>query len=214
MLDNWQKTELLNDGYTIIRKLIPKDLVSCALKTINMKLGEAALSRTSDLGEFSPDCQCYDKDIVNLLHKSPLSGILNNLFGNGNAGTPNSAQVALRFPTTTKSCESWHIDGEGELLPFNLLVGISLFDQSPGGGCLFGYPGSHLKVQKHFGNLKALKLDNPCEILLNAGDVILMHQMTAHFVGNNLSDQIRYQVYFRIWHRDLNQQKRLIKEYL
>ena len=203
-----QKLEFKRDGFIIIRQIIPNKLIISALKTINTKLGESASSCYSDLGEFRPDTQCHHQDIVNLLYKSPLFEILNELFGHGKVGKPVSAQVALKFPSTCSSNEKWHIDGNGELLPFNLLAGISLSDQQSGGGCLFGYPGSHFKVQENFSKLEQLKLKSPFEIILNAGDIVLMHQMTAHFVGSNLLHQIRYQVYFRIWHQDLENHRK------
>jgi hypothetical protein len=210
-LNHAEKMEFFKNGYIIIRNLIPKDLLSRALKTINIKIGNAASSCSSDLEEFRPDSQCYHPDIVDLLCKSSIYNILNDLIGNGKVGKPSSAQVAVRFPTLSTRSDSWHIDGENEFLPFNLLVGISLSDQKPGSGCLFGYPGSHFKVQKYFPILKILDLNNAFEIVLNAGDVVLMHQMTAHYAGCNLSSEIRYQIYFRIWHTELDKHLSIIR---
>lgn len=207
-LKETEKLEFVKEGFIILRNVIPKELISRALKSVNIKIGQAAYSCSSDLEDFRLDAQCHNSDIVDLLYKSSLFDILNDLFGNGNVGRPSSAQVAIRFPTYSRICESWHIDGQNEILPFNLLVGISLCNQNSGFGCLFGYPGSHFKVQKQFQNLKLLQLRNPVEIVLNAGDVVFMHQMTAHFAGNNLSDQIRYQVYFRIWHNELEEHRK------
>jgi hypothetical protein len=208
LLNDIEKLGFINDGFIVLRNLIPKSLVNRALKTINVKLGNAASSCSSDLEDFRADTQCYHSDIVDLLYKSSIYDILNDLFGDGKVGKPSSAQVALRFPTFSTTCDSWHIDGTNELLPFNLLVGISLSDQKPGGGCLFGFRGSHFKVKKSFPNLKDLNLKNPFEIVLNSGDVVLMHQMTAHYAGCNLSNEIRYQVYFRIWHTDLQEHRK------
>ena len=205
-----QTCKFKKDGYVVIKGLISHLDINRALRTINTQIGEAALSDSIDLEEFKPDRQCDHDDIVNLLYKTHVWNIVKLMFGHSKVGKPRSGQVALRFPNASKDADSWHIDGNGEILPFNLLIGISLCDQTSQGGCLFVFPGSHWKIQNELSNLKSIKLLNAQEIILKAGDVVFLHQMTAHYAGRNLSHKIRYQVYFRIWHEDIQEDRKLI----
>lgn len=122
----------------------------------------------------------------------------------------------------------WHIDGmdKGDHSPFTLLVGIALSDQtSPFMGNLCVWPGSHHHMQgliqdsssvglrrgtssSSFGITDAFDpvvsrpdLGEPEQLLLNQGDVVILHQKVAHRGGPNLSPDIRRMVYFRIQHR-------------
>ena len=40
------------------------------------------------------------------------------------------------------------------------------------------------------------------QLLLRAGDAVVVHQSCVHKVAPNLSPDIRYMVYFRVWHKD------------
>ena len=39
-------------------------------------------------------------------------------------------------------------------------------------------------------------------VILNKGDVVIAHQLLPHRIGLNYSPNIRYQVYYRVWHKD------------
>lgn len=43
----------------------------------------------------------------------------------------------------------------------------------------------------------------PQQLLCNAGDVVLCHYLLAHGAAVNTSPNDRYAVFFRLWHRDL-----------
>ncbi|KAJ8603731.1 hypothetical protein CTAYLR_000238 [Chrysophaeum taylorii] len=114
----------------------------------------------------------------------------------------------------------WHVDGmvKNRHTPFNLLVGVALSDQTqPGAGQLVVYPGSHRvildayrdRVERHNGELYVNGPDpnkplfvNAVDVNLRPGDVVFVHQKTAHKVGENTSPNIRYQLYFRLSHVD------------
>ena len=115
------------------------------------------------------------------------------------------------------SRDHWHIDGQWEsnIPQFSLLVGIYL-TSCPGNG--YGnfttFPGSHRKVRsmltenfeefcsqlrtKIAPNLNTEKDLPPVEIIVNPGDVVLVHPLLAHRAGENWSSQIRHAVYFRL----------------
>eukprot|EP00812_Abedinium_dasypus_P011957 NODE_5494_length_577_cov_271.927203.p1 GENE.NODE_5494_length_577_cov_271.927203~~NODE_5494_length_577_cov_271.927203.p1 ORF type:complete len:106 (+),score=33.83 NODE_5494_length_577_cov_271.927203:3-320(+) len=39
-------------------------------------------------------------------------------------------------------------------------------------------------------------------VLLEPGDIVIVHQMMAHRPGINCSEHIRYQLYYRLFHKD------------
>lgn len=72
------------------------------------------------------------------------------------------------------------------------------------------FPGSHKQLESKFREpcgLDSLVLDGlpfiplaePVLFCTNPGDVILTHYQTAHHIAPNLSPDIRYAVYFRIY---------------
>ena len=121
----------------------------------------------------------------------------------------------------------WHVDGigKGRLTPFSLLVGVALSDQLESGtGNLWAIRGSHTvngKIVSEIGqkmmsegvgyehsmwNARRPNFEHiePTPVLLKKGDIVIIHSKTAHAIGINLSPNIRYQVYFRVRHPDLD----------
>lgn len=118
--------------------------------------------------------------------------------------------------------QQWHTDGmdKGDYAPFTLLIGIALSDQLEtfsGNVCVF--PGSHHILQDfvrsyvtkmaldggvgfntaHFLQNKPM-LKEPLQVLVNVGDVVLLHQKLAHRGGPNYGCEVRRMVYFRVQH--------------
>jgi len=147
-------------------------------------------------------------------------------------GTFHGQQVALRFPQPpevghdvpdVKAGTRYHIDGMGQnkLCPFTLLCGVALSEQTRANmGNLHVFPGSHLNEDVHKYYLEKIDDDNQNEadehkpnlgesvqVLLRPGDVVLAHQLLAHRVGVNTSEHIRYQLYYRVPHKDHAQLK-------
>lgn len=112
----------------------------------------------------------------------------------------------------------YHIDGMGQnkLCPFSLLCGVALSDQTvPNMGNLHVFPGSHLHsgLQKYYvekindddqgeADVSKPDLGESVQVLLRPGDIVLAHQLLAHRVGVNTSEHIRYQLYYRVQHKD------------
>ena len=144
---------------------------------------------------------------------------------------PQGAQIALRFPEIGEAREplgtEWHTDGmrQGRLHPFTLLAGIALSNvPEPLCGNLTVFPGSHVLLQSrltaggklHGYDNECYKPDNvwgdgtlpdlgtPVQLLAARGDLVLAHPNLAHRGGLNFSPDIRYQVYFRIKHKRLD----------
>lgn len=169
------------------------------------------------------------RDIFN---KSPVFwSAVNILLGEGNvapwSGRHHGQQVALRFPQPPqrghdipdiKPGTQYHIDGMGQnkLCPFTLLCGVALSDQTrPNMGNLHVFPGSHLHEGLHTyyrdkinddeqGEADSGKPDlgESVQVLLRPGDIVIAHQLLAHRVGVNTSEHIRYQLYYRVKHKD------------
>jgi hypothetical protein len=110
---------------------------------------------------------------------------------------------------------------------FTMLVGVALSDCVDNlQGNLTVFPGSHLQLEaairdaggpeklfhrdsrvdiaddhqtESLRNLKArVQLNNPVQLKLQAGDVVLAHYQLAHCVAPNSGANIRYQIYFRL----------------
>jgi len=155
-----------------------------------------------------------------------------SLWGSGHAEEQiklnhvHACQIALRFPQMVDAPAHgqlggmhWHTDGinKGDISPFTLLVGIALSDQmEPFAGNLCVFPGSHYSLQPYIRQFAASRepqtvarpnLGEPTQLLLQPGDVVLLHQKLAHRGGPNYSHEVRRMVYFRISHRDHENRK-------
>jgi len=229
-------------GYVVLRRAVPPELVRDALRSINHQLGKPGcwtvdpnpLNAAQLALRLPPDG--LGRDVIN---KSPaLWSALNVLLGAGNVlPWARGQQVALRFPQPPERGHDqpdvmkgtrYHIDGMGQnkLCPFTLLCGVALSDQSrPNCGNLHVFPGSHLNKALHKYYVERIDDDTQNEaddskpdlgastqVLLQPGDVVLAHQLLAHRVGINTSENIRYQLYYRVPHKDHDSFKRRIVE--
>ena len=119
--------------------------------------------------------------------------------------------------------KGYHIDGlpsppgyphngvpAGEVHNFTVLVGVILNDQPTGfRGNFRAHPGSHEEMAAHY---RQHGLDNiaengipqvatapPHQITGHPGDVILANHLTAHGIAPNLSPDVRYNLFTRLW---------------
>lgn len=173
-----------------------------------------------------------------MVQESPrLWSAVNILLGEGNVDRAGarSPQVAMNFPVPPekgfnqpdrRANTIYHIDGMGQnrLHPFTLLCGVALSDQSmPNCGNLNVFPGSHLDADLHRyyrerindetqseADLSKPDVGGPTQVLLQPGDVVIAHQLLAHRIGQNTSEHIRYQLYFRLCRKDHAKFKDLI----
>lgn len=140
-------------------------------------------------------------------------------------------QMESTFPSSGEAHPlgggKWHTDGmdKGDYAPFTLLAGVALSDQTlPYSGNLCVFPGSHYILRDFVRQVAAVTsliepltdstvsarasliaskpvLEEPTQILVKTGDVILLHQKLAHRGGPNFNCEVRRMVYFRISHR-------------
>ena len=113
----------------------------------------------------------------------------------------------------------YHIDGvpypnngvpEGEVHNFTCLVGVLLNDQpTPWRGNFTAWPGSHDRVAAHLrehgvddlaGKKTPHVADGPgTQVTGEAGDVVFANHLTLHGIAPNLSPEVRYNCFFRLW---------------
>lgn len=135
------------------------------------------------------------------------------------------------FLSDTPPGRMWHTDGfcwrgfdkrSCQHSPFTLLVGFTLSDATkPNRGNFSAWPGTHRtnmepmkkfvkKMDRWMANEPGVQyetsdmpdLSDGVQMLTNPGDVVFAHQKLAHRGGPNGSQDIRYQIYFRLSHKN------------
>lgn len=226
-----QKQRLAADGYVVVPGLVPDGLVGAALREINHGLGLTKRPNKDAYADSHDYLSQYVSTpaIMDLLHKSPAWPLAESLLGAGRIEEVTQAQIALRFPSErddSVSERTIHVDGlyskrDGVFskragktrVRYTLGLGVMLSDvPRPDMGNFTVYPGSHRliadKIKK--GGLESLKtgLENnlklppPVQVTGKAGDVVLFNYQLAHDKERNISADIRYMIYFRLWHTD------------
>ena len=221
-----QKQHFVEQGYVQIKAAVPRKLVNTARGAINAALLTPEGVTTDDDGK-AQFCRSLGSSpaILDLLYGSSIWTHAQHLLGKGAVARANNAQIALRAPNqnlqasqdkddATISAKQWHIDGagKGKHSPFSLLVGVTLSPQlKPNHGNLCLFPGSHVTllplikdagVQFITDSEAKPALDNGVQLAAGPGDAVFVHQKLAHRGGPNASSDIRYQVYFRLSHKD------------
>jgi ectoine hydroxylase-related dioxygenase (phytanoyl-CoA dioxygenase family) len=223
MLGWFQKRRLLRDGYVQVRGLIPPPRIEAALRAINRSLGERGLppDRIKEMKArtFCPEIAAAP-ELLELYEATPARALAEAAIGRVRA--PDSAQIALRFPQSPPTTgPTPHIDGmyspdngvaAGTIFHFTALIGIFLSDVTrPDGGNLTVWPGSHQALTSYFKEhgpetllqgWPPVSLEPPRPLTGRAGDVVLAHYCLAHGVTPNLGPDVRYAVYFRLFHQD------------
>ncbi|HEY0713280.1 MAG TPA: phytanoyl-CoA dioxygenase family protein [Polyangia bacterium] len=219
-----ERAALRNDGYVVRRGLVPAALVTSARHAINASLGSNGIppeqlpvfrART-----FTPELVTAPELMA--LFAGPVAALAEAALGPGNVRPPREAQIALRFPTTGGGSPAVpHIDGisapgngvpPGTLFHFTALAAVFLSDvRGDDRGNFTVWPGSHHKVAAHFrahgpqsmvDGFPALELGAPRAIEAEAGDALLAHYALAHGIAPNAGPDVRYAVFFRLFHRD------------
>lgn len=229
VLSESQLRSFMQNGYLVVRDVVPLSLVNAALKRINHDLGipgrmidggvEGAAKLAGNVSN--------SEEVLNMFYLSDACKYVEALIGAGKVASPQGAQIALRFPELGEPREpqgtEWHTDGmrQGKLHPFTLLLGIALSEvREPLAGNFTVFPGSHhalqnlliengkldgyadecYKADSVWGDGTLPDLGTPVQLLASRGDIVLAHPNLAHRGGLNFSPDIRYQVYFRMKH--------------
>jgi len=227
-LDLRIKTQLYEQGYIQIPGAVSRALVDDALKAINHGLGEgipAERIAQYRAQSFLPELQSSPA-ITNLLHRSSAMDALRSVLDVDRIHPVRSGQIALRFPIAGSEPRPAHphIDGmytpsngvrEGTIDNFTALVGVLLSDlPNPNAGNFTVWPGTHRSFGDYFRQhgaeallegLPPIEWPDPAQVTGKAGDLILAHYTLAHGIASNVSPHIRYAVFFRIKHMDIDE---------
>jgi hypothetical protein len=226
MLDSAHRQALRDEGFVVLRQLVPRALVERARATINAQLGSEGIAKDR-LPEFrartfTPEL-CTHPAIMGLYTDSPLAAAAEAAIGRDKVRPPSQGQIALRFPSFPglgpASPAVPHIDGVaspgngvevGTLQHFTALGGVFLSAVPQGDrGNLTVWPGSHRLIEAHFrahgpaaivDRFPDLDLGPPLAIHAEPGDALLAHYALCHGVAPNLGPDVRYAVFFRLSH--------------
>ncbi|RLN69897.1 hypothetical protein BBP00_00000020 [Phytophthora kernoviae] len=234
ILSESQRQSFVRNGYLQIRGAVLLPLANAALRRINHDLGIPGRMIDGGVeGNVKLSGTTSNSDaVLDLYYLSDVCKYVEALVGADQVVPPQGAQVALRFPELGEPREpqgtEWHTDGmrQGRKHPFTLLAGIALSNvPEPLSGNLTVFPGSHValhsrltadgklngyddecyKADSVWGDGTLPDLGVPVQLLASRGDLVLAHPNLAHRGGLNFSPDIRYQVYFRIKHKQLEE---------
>jgi hypothetical protein len=230
MLNSVQLRQMHDDGYLVLKGLVPQAMVTAARHAINHDLGERGLP-PDDLPKYRSQTYCpeINKEAVftDLFNATPVFRVCEQLLGAGKVQRAGSAQIALRFPRpdTEPQPPRGHIDGQGTGIngipkgefsrAFTLLAVVLLSDlPEPHWGNFTVWPGTHRQFETVFqekgpaylaDGIGAVELcSGPVQITGEPGDVVLTHHQIVHTAVPNSGPNIRYATIFRGRHVDVD----------
>ncbi len=219
-----------DDGYLVLKGLVPVALIEAARQAINHDLGERGMP-PGDLNKFRSQTYCPEITrsvaLTDLFNSTPVFSVCEQLLGEGKVQRAGSAQIALRFPRADSEPQAprGHIDGQGNgingipkgefVRGFTLLAVVLLSDlPEPYSGNFTVWPGTHRQFETIFKEkgpaylaegIGAVELCSPpVQITGEPGDVVLTHHQLVHTAVANSSPNIRYAAIFRGRHIDVD----------
>ncbi|MCX5662979.1 MAG: phytanoyl-CoA dioxygenase family protein [Planctomycetota bacterium] len=224
-----QKKLFHEQGYIRLPGLIPPAMVRAARRAINHSLGDRGMNQ-SELSTLRSQTYCREVTnqpvIVDLYHRTPAIDAAESLVGKGKLRPTGSGQIALRFPTLADppGKPHPHVDGmytphngmkEGTIGHFTMLVSVVLSDlPEPDMGNFTVWPGTHRLYESYFREhtpqsllkgMPPVEMPPPTQIIASAGDVVITHYQLAHSVAPHTGPDIRYAIFFRLYHVDHDQ---------
>jgi len=224
-----QKLHFHEEGYVVIKGVVPRVMINRALHAINHSLGEEGMNK-EDLPTLR--AQSYCKELRNeavltdLFNRTPIMPLAESLMGKGDVLPIGGVQIALRFPRPLGEDAPpprGHLDGLGSGLNgsakgtykrgFSGLAVLMLSDlPDVNSGNFTVFPKSHRTFADYFkehgyeiltDGMPRIDLpDPPVMITGQAGDVVLTHHQIVHTAGPNVSPHIRYAAITRLRHKD------------
>jgi hypothetical protein len=225
-----QLRQMRDDGYLVLRGLIPAAMIDDARQAINHHLGEYGLP-PDELPTMRAQTYCRDINrasvFTDLFNRTPLFAVCEQLVGAGNLQETGAVQIALRFPRADREPQEprGHIDGQGtgtNGMPkgtfargFTMLAVVLLADlPEPYWGNFTVWPGTHAQFETVFkeqgpayladGIGRVPLCSGPVQVTGKAGDIILTHHQIVHTAAPNSGPNIRYAAIFRVRHKDVD----------
>jgi hypothetical protein len=222
-----QERTLVDEGYLLVPGLVSRERVDAALRVINRSLGEEGIAKdalwTMRAQTFCPELVSAPP-ILDLYGATGLRELAEAAMGAGRVRAPTTGQIALRFPQEAPAGEAPrdpfpHIDGmpgplngvtPNTIFHFTALGGVFLNDvELPFHGNFTVWPGTHAALARHFAahgtgglltGFPSIAMPPPRQLRVRAGDALLAHYQLAHGAAANLGPQVRYAVFFRLFH--------------
>lgn len=225
-----QKQEIYEKGFVKIPEVVPGIMIDSALQSINHSMGKGMDKEGMAIRRAQSYCREIQSDpaITDLLHHTKAWELAEGLLGKGNIQSVHSGQIALRFPIIEDPPfqPSYHIDGmyspnngvpKGTIQNFTLLVGIFLSDVPHADmGNFTVWPKTHHIYESYFrkhgaesllDGMPKVGMPDPQQITAKPGDVVLCHYQLAHGIAPNVSPHVRYAIFYRLSHVDLNRER-------
>ena len=229
-LTSTQKQQIYEHGYVRVPQVIPRIMVSAALRAINHSVGEGMNAEEIIQMRAQTFCRELTREpvITDLINRTPAWSLAESAIGAGKIRAIGSGQIALRFPSVQDPPPSArpHLDGmysptngvpEGTIQNFTALLAVLLSDlPEPHAGNFTVWPGTHHRYERYFrehtpqsllNGMPDIPLPEPIQITGQAGDIVLCHYQIAHGVTPNASPHVRYAIFFRLTHVDHEAQK-------
>eukprot|EP01102_Stenamoeba_stenopodia_P009949 TRINITY_DN2958_c0_g1_i1.p2 TRINITY_DN2958_c0_g1~~TRINITY_DN2958_c0_g1_i1.p2 ORF type:complete len:299 (-),score=66.51 TRINITY_DN2958_c0_g1_i1:58-954(-) len=217
------------DGYIVLSDLVPRELLQRALYDINKCIGKGIPVDQIEKFNLISWCDELREhpSMTSLFQNTTVRAVINSFLGQENLPeeTGGRVQIALKFPTDPPATKPEkfriHIDGipttvnglaQGQLYPFTMLVGVYLNDiQDEDAGNLVVYPGTHRTLAEYFSQdehgpesfletrMLYMTIPKPVQLKVKAGDVVFAHYLLLHSVSSNVSPNIRYAIYSRVF---------------
>ena len=206
-----QKAQYKREGYLLIRKLIPDDVVDRAEQAMHRVIRNYAELATQSELHHQLHAPAEELDLISIFDPqfrqsaAQLSGHAPDTFA-----VPRQPWALVIFPYGSEW--RWpdpHVDHALEEdhfkifpLPFRIASISYLTDVPPHGGGTIVWPRSHKKLEAFVKknrkdyrymsdlnqNLHKVSLDSPVELKPRRGDVLFYHPLCAHSAGMNVSD--------------------------
>jgi ectoine hydroxylase-related dioxygenase (phytanoyl-CoA dioxygenase family) len=223
-----QKRELFENGYVKIPKAVPDLMIDEALQTINHSMGEGIPPDQIQIyrsRSYCPEVQSSTA-ITDLFNKTPAKDLVGSIMDIDRIHPITSGQIALRFPASGSEPRPAHphLDGmysptngvkAGQISNFTALVCVMLSDVTGDhAGNLSVWPKTHHQYEAYFqehgaeallDGMPPIELPEPVQVTGKRGDIVIAHYNLAHGVTPNISPNIRYAVFFRMKHLDINE---------
>lgn len=229
-LNHAQKRHFFENGWVQVAGVVPRVMVDEARRAINHSLGQG--THPDDVSRFSAQSYCPELRstplITDLYNATPLRALAESAIGEGQINPISGGQIALRFPIVKDPppAPGPHLDGvhtsnngvpKGTISNFTALVAVLLSDLTrDDAGNFTVWSGSHRVYEEYFkakghdillGATPKIEVGPPRQIMGKAGDVVLCHYQLGHGITPNVSPDVRYAVFFRLKHRDHDEQK-------
>jgi hypothetical protein len=175
-------TALERDGFAVLRKAVPRSSIDIALRHIHRDVMTRGLPQ-----EWISEWEWHSKNWFPHLRWDPeIVQLSEHLPESLRGGWPCPPQILLGFPDEGEPHElTPHVDELPEWADgrdYASVCGVALTPSSPRNGGLVVWPFSS---------------DAPHRLVLDAGDVLVMHAKLPHASGHNSTGGIRYAIYFR-----------------